>query len=385
MQCTMDAAYYTQVLSALALVVVRSRGRERAVSVPFEWGWLTDYLDRFKLRAPISFGVAYAICAHAKFDVLQMIMPNCLSTSGTGNSTIGLLLTAGVIAGGSKGAILLFQGMLGFGQQAVDATIARKTLAAVTPTSAPAPAGGVTPPSGARAGFTAGAIAASPTLATAGMAGVDTNSNCTNFAQGIAGEGYKFVCRYYRPGDIGALTHGEAQALIGAGLSLVAVFEGGGNKPSWFSAAQGTADAQHALDHAAKVGQPSGTAIYFAVDYDASAGDVGAGISAYFGAIKAAFAAAGAPFRIGVYGSGLVCQTIIAAGLASTGWLSGSTGWRSYSSYLPHANLVQAAPEVTICNGQLSVDRNVGQTADFGAFSTLVSIAPAGGAPWWRN
>ena len=223
--------------------------------------------------------------------------------------------------------------------------------------------------------------------------GVDTSTDCTGFAQCIAAEGARFVCRYYRPGSTGALTTAEASALIGAGLAIVPVFEGAGNRVGWFNAQQGVADAQAALGHAASIGQPAGSAIYFAVDFDASAGDVGSAITSYFVALNNTFRSRNAPYRIGVYGSGLVCSTLTGAGLASLGWLSGSRGWRGYATYVPGATIVQVitAPPTRLCNGQLEVDRDIGQSADIGAFTTLDTAPPpalmaaAAAAPWWRR
>jgi hypothetical protein len=223
--------------------------------------------------------------------------------------------------------------------------------------------------------------------------GIDTSADCTGFAQCIADEGARFVCRYYRPGSTGALTAAEAGALVGAGLAIVPVYEGAGNRIGWFNAPQGLADAQAALGHAASIGQPAGSAIYFAVDFDASPGEVGSAISHYFAAINETFRSRGAPYRIGVYGSGLVCSTVIGAGLASLGWLSGSRGWRGYTTYAAAATIVQVitAPPTRICNGQLEIDRDIGRSADIGAFTTL-DIAPppalmatAAAAPWWRR
>jgi hypothetical protein len=365
-----SAAYYQQVLGALALIVVMAMLLERALSVPFEWGLVKDFLDRTKLRAPIAFLAAWAICWQMKFDVLA-VLANDKAWAWNAFS-IGVLMTAAVIAGGSKGAVLLFQGVLGFGKEAVDATVARKTMAASLPATPGArPAATLS----ARTPGAAAVLAAAPRAAAAGMAnGVDTNADCTAFAACIVDDGASFVCRYYRPGHSAALTRPEAEALVNAGLSIVPVFEGGGNSINWFTAQQGAADALHALGHAATVGQPAGSAIYFAVDLDASPGQVGSAISTYFQAVNNTFAANNASYRVGIYGSGLVCSSIIGAGLASLGWLSGSKGWRGYTAYDPAATIVQiiTSPETRICNGALAVDRDVAQSADFGAFSSLV-------------
>lgn len=365
-----SASYYQQVLGGLALVVVLAMVLERALSVPFEWGFLKDFLERTKLRSPIAFLAAWAICWQMKFDLLAALANNKAEIWNA--FSIGVLMTAAVIAGGSKGAVLLFQGVLGFGKEAVDATVAKKTMAAALPA-----------PPGARPSATLsartltapGGLPPAPGGALAGMAnGIDTNADCTAFAQGIVDDGASFVCRYYRPGQSAALTRSEAQALVNAGLSIVPVFEGGGNSVNWFTAQQGAADALHALGHAAAVGQPAGSAIYFAVDFDASPGQVGSAISTYFQAVNSTFAGNNASYRIGIYGSGLACSTIIGAGLASLGWLSGSKGWRGYAAYDPAATIVQiiTSPETRICGGALAVDRDVAQSADYGAFNRLV-------------
>lgn len=365
-----NASYYQQVLGALALIVVLAMVLERALSVPFEWGLVKDFLDRTKLRAPLAFLAAWAVCWQMKFDLLAVLASN---KAGTWNAfSIGVLMTAAVIAGGSKGAVLLFQGVLGFGKEAVDATVARKTMAATLPT----PPGTRPAATLIRRTPTAPAILPpAPSAAGGGVAnGVDTNVDCTAFAQCIVEDGASFVCRYYRPGHSAALTRSEAQALVDAGLSIVPVFEGAGDSINWFTAQQGAADALHALGHAAAVGQPADSAIYFAVDFDASAGQVGSAISTYFHAVNTTFTGNNAPYRVGVYGSGLVCSTIVGAGLASFGWLSGSKGWRGYAAYDPAATIVQiitSAP-TRICGGALEVDRDVAQSADFGAFNRLI-------------
>jgi hypothetical protein len=401
-----DAQYFEQVLSALAVVVVLAMFLERALSLPFEWGPLKDFLERRKLRAPLAFVVAWVICWQMKFDLLQIMAQQQPKPDATLLS-IGVILTAAVVAGGSKGAVLLFQGILGFGKEAVDATVAQKTMTATLPQPSaaprtappsppppvPAPVTGLLPASAPLPSLSP----ISPPVAVGLANGVDTSADCTGFAACIAADGARFVCRYYRPGSTGALTAAEAHALIGAGLAIVAVFEGAGDKIGWFTAQQGAADAQAALGHAASMGQPPGSAIYFAVDFDASPGEVGSAITSYFAAVSSTFRNVGAPYRIGVYGSGLVCSTIIGANLASLGWLSGSRGWRGYATYARAATIVQVitAPPTLICNGQLAIDRDIGQSADIGAFATLVALAPPAGptlamaaattGPWWRR
>src|SRR5688572_14197699 len=96
--------YYQTVLGAIALVIVLSLVLERALSVPFEWGVWDKWLEAKKLRAPIALIVAWLVCVHMQFDMLQYLTK--AEKSWVGPFSIGTLLTAAVIAGGSKGAIL---------------------------------------------------------------------------------------------------------------------------------------------------------------------------------------------------------------------------------------------------------------------------------------
>ena len=49
-----DLEHFPDILSAVAIVVLVAMILERALSVPFEWAPLRDWLIRKKLRAPIA-------------------------------------------------------------------------------------------------------------------------------------------------------------------------------------------------------------------------------------------------------------------------------------------------------------------------------------------
>jgi hypothetical protein len=200
--------------------------------------------------------------------------------------------------------------------------------------------------------------------------GLDTEAVCAPFASQIAGDHYDFVVRHYRPDSVSGLSKDEATALVKAGLSLAVVFESAADaKPAHYVAGQGAKDAAAALRQAERIGQPAGSAIYFAVDTDMLLDGVTNRAVPYFAAIKATLAAAPVKYRIGVYGSGLVCETLKSRGLAELTWLSGSTGWIGHAGYVDKADLLQVLPRVKICEGQLAVDRDYARTADFGQFS----------------
>ena len=194
--------------------------------------------------------------------------------------------------------------------------------------------------------------------------GVDSSSACSTAAIAcLQNSGIVFVGRYYSrttqiPGK--KLSAGEAQLLSAAGISIVAVYEDGPTSYSYFSAARGIADANGALQQAAAVGQPQGSAIYFTVDYDATTSDIAGNIAEYF---KAVAATIGEQYEVGVYGSGAVCAAMTSAGFANLAWLAQSTGWSGYLQFTTWA--IKQGPEQSVCG--LNSDTDVAQ-GDFGSF-----------------
>src|SRR5207237_601885 len=85
-----------------------------------------------------------------------------------------------------------------------------------------------------------------------------------------------------------------------------------------------TPSAAHCLAQVAEVTQPLGSAIYFAVDYNATIGDIEGAVTEYFKVIDAALRP---KFLPGVYGSGATCAAMLAAGLADFAWLSQSVAF----------------------------------------------------------
>ena len=85
------------------------------------------------------------------------------------------------------------------------------------------------------------------------------------------------------------LSPGEARALSQAGMRIGVVWETAGTHAGFFSRAQGLADGAAAFLMASQViGQPIGSAIYFAVDYDPTQADIDGAISNYRSGITSA-------------------------------------------------------------------------------------------------
>ena len=116
------------------------------------------------------------------------------------------------------------------------------------------------------------------------------------------------------------------------------------------------------------------------MDYDAGPEDLASAVIPYFEGVREAFAAncyGGPSYAVGVYGSGLVCDTLFDKGLAELRWLSMSHGFRGTREALKAGrhHLAQRAPEAKLCG--LDVDYNDANPhhPDFGAFTLAVPAA----------
>lgn len=169
------------------------------------------------------------------------------------------------------------------------------------------------------------------------LKGLDTTMELTRHAEALKSQGYDFAMRYYSNNASKNLSLGEARALSQAGLKIGVVWETSGTHASFFTRAQGLADGAQAYRMAREsIGQPFGSAIYFAVDYDPTQADIDGGISNYFTGVRAALYVAndGAPsYQVGVYGSGLCCGALVERGIAGLSWLSQSAGFAGSRQY----------------------------------------------------
>jgi LysM repeat protein len=120
---------------------------------------------------------------------------------------------------------------------------------------------------------------------------------------GLKKEGVTHVIRYINPGWKGQ-TKDEAQATSDAGIQIISVFETNPTKDAYFTREQGTKDAQNASQYAKDLGQAKGSAIYFAVDYDAQGKDLGAILDYFAGVVEGLDPS----FKLGAYGSYAVLQ-----------------------------------------------------------------------------
>jgi len=170
---------------------------------------------------------------------------------------------------------------------------------------------------------------------------IDVSSQCVGRAAALRAAAVTTVIRYYSRDTIRPLkrlSRDEALGLAAAGLRIGVVHEARfGDKASSFEHASGVADARYARSFGSStIGQPAGSVIYFAVDFDATAAEVRDLIVPYFRGVNDAFAESSGEqnYMVGVYGSGAVCASLLDAQLVKKSWLAQSRGWRGYNSFL---------------------------------------------------
>ena len=168
------------------------------------------------------------------------------------------------------------------------------------------------------------------------LQGFDADFDCSQHLSKAKAAGIKFICRYYSHSPGKNLSPSEALLICSAGISVVAVWETAGDHAAFFSFKQGVDDATSASNQAQTIGQPVDSAIYFAVDFDASPTEIDGGITDYFKGVQQGLTASmpgKATYSVGVYGSGLTCDTLFRAGLVQHTWLAMSSGFRGSKTY----------------------------------------------------
>jgi len=81
------------------------------------------------LKGLIALGLAWVLCSAYDFNLLLALFPKATPAEG-GLHVFGVFVTALIVAGGSAGAIALFQGVLGFSKVGRDAMIAARKASA---------------------------------------------------------------------------------------------------------------------------------------------------------------------------------------------------------------------------------------------------------------
>ena len=189
------------------------------------------------------------------------------------------------------------------------------------------------------------------------MKGFDCSTPLTAAkAKQLYDSGMRFVLRYYsKDGSWKLLTKTEADNILAAGLQLGAVFERYPERVKEGESA-GKEDGLQALKCAQEVGQPQGSTIYFAVDFDAQQGDMEA-IERYLRAIDIP------GYEKGVYGSFYVIEEMAKRGVVSHYWQT--IGW-SNGRWSKLANIHQYQIDKEYCEVNVDFNESFGNEGFWG-------------------
>jgi hypothetical protein len=176
----------------------------------------------------------------------------------------------------------------------------------------------------------------------AAIAIIDTPNNAAKVAGKLAAQNVKVVVRFFarrpQPGLREKVMASDANMIDGVrepavlirnGLSIVSLYQYRNNLPEKFqkgledtgsAKAEAAADAKAALEQAALVGQPVGSAIYFGVDFNVTRATVSPVLD-YFRFMNQTV---GGRFAIGVYGNGFVNRMLRDEKLVAYNWISAS-------------------------------------------------------------
>jgi LysM repeat protein len=196
------------------------------------------------------------------------------------------------------------------------------------------------------------------------MQGFDcaTKLNSTT-AAGLKAAGFDYVARYLG-NDWKSFDANEANAIQAAGLKLISIYEAAPTRVSYFSKVRGVTDAQQSSAFAKAAGQPSGSAIYFTVDYDAQPADMAA-ILDYIDGIKSALT----NYKVGIYGSYAVMKA--AKGHVDYYWQTYAWSRGQVADFI---HMHQYQNDITVSGVAIDRDEII---QDPGAWSTQQKVAAA--------
>jgi len=110
---------WQNIVETCAIVTIVALFVERALSLAFEHKFLLHRLSGYK--EIIAYGVSLIVCFFWEIDAISSIMT-------TEKQEIGYFITAGVIAGGAKASVHLFQDVMGVRNSAVNQSTLNKSV-----------------------------------------------------------------------------------------------------------------------------------------------------------------------------------------------------------------------------------------------------------------
>ena len=193
----------------------------------------------------------------------------------------------------------------------------------------------------------------------------------------ISGDGYGFVAEYIGTAtDDGYLTKGDAVELSQDHISIVSIFERNPTSVAYFTGAtDGISNAQYdaadAIAAAKADGQPTGSTIYFTVDYDPTSQSDFTAIDNYFAQVKTDL---GSQFKLGVYGPGDVLSSLKADAAARPDnfWLD-SYAWPADGFTGQNITRIQNTVSASPTSIGLNVDLDAANTSNYGQWTVAAN------------
>lgn len=198
------------------------------------------------------------------------------------------------------------------------------------------------------------------------MSVIDTDSNVLNHIQLLQQKNVTALGRYYSAASWKRITPREADAVAAAGIKLFTILENNGDPP--LDGDAGIADAKLAMKQANLIGQPEGSAIYFALEHLPNGyKEIHIpGVRRYIKQVRSVFQG---KYKVGAYSDGVILQALLADGLIDYAWLSASRGFEgSEAFYESGAWALAQDPHIDIPWDHLSIDLDEAKE-DFGQFT----------------
>lgn len=174
----------------------------------------------------------------------------------------------------------------------------------------------------------------------------------------LKSNGYTVVGRYLT-GSSKGLKNDEPKRILDNGLSFFPIFQETlySDTVSKYNYNLGVSDANKAVNRAEELGIPSGTIIYFAIDFDPINSEISSYVIPYFNGINSAIG----QYKVGIYGTRNACTKVMGEGYAETCFVSDmSTGYSGNMGFkIPNNwNLDQFHEySVTTASGSWDIDK----------------------------
>ncbi|MBR1376663.1 MAG: DUF1906 domain-containing protein [Bacilli bacterium] len=193
--------------------------------------------------------------------------------------------------------------------------------------------------------------------------------------------GYRYVGRYLSGTAAGgvskALSREELQIAFNNGLNVFPIYQSSGTDINYFTYEQGKYDAKEAMKYADKLGIPSDTIIFFAVDCDPLDYQITQNIIPYFNGINSVIAGYG----VGIYGTRNACSRISNLGYASNSFVSDmSTGFSGNLGFnIPSNWIYDQFTTITVGSGdgQIEIDKDGYSSNNANSHNSFNSITTA--------